>query len=131
MNNDIPFNLPEVWRLLTPYSIFFSVLLGFMIGCFYGYPLNRSAAPVFPWSLWVVGIAFVIGLGVWAVLSGVGQAEPQISRMVLWTAVCVGIPTGRFLRLRWEVFRVKRRREELPGPESELVQRGHDQNEDV
>lgn len=86
-----------------------SALLGFLVGAFYGFQMIGPRPPTYPYSLWLVGIAFVVFIGIYNLLeqqAGVGFA---LGRGILWTVTCICIPVGRWGRLHLEAWRVERR----------------------
>ena len=92
--------LEQLAEVITPGSLFVNILLGFLIGAFYGYTLNPEGPPVYPKSLLLVGYAFIVTFAAWAVLtnSPTFDAIQQIGRSVLWTVMVSSIPIGRYTR---------------------------------
>lgn len=86
-----------------------SMLLGLLIGAFYGFQMIGPRPPAYPFSLWLVGIAFVIFLGIFNTLqdqAGVGFA---LGRGLLWTVTCLSIPVGRWARIKVETWRTEQK----------------------
>lgn len=107
--------LTDALAVATPVAIGSSVLLGLLIGAFYGwYALGPEHPPVWPFALWTVGIAFVVVLGVLATMERTtGSPGASFGRAVLWTFTCGAIPLGRLLRGLTEAHVLKRKRNKL------------------
>lgn len=86
-----------------------SILLGFMVGAFYGFQMLGPRPPAYPFSLWLVGIAFVVFLGVYNTLEQQAGLGFALGRGFLWTVTCLAIPIGRWSRLHLEAWRVERK----------------------
>jgi hypothetical protein len=100
--------------LLTP-AIFSVSILGFMVGAFYGYPLDPLRRPQFPWTLFVIGMASIVAIGIAALFDTTWRIEAQWVRAILWTLLCVMIPVGRWTRQhieRWRIGRTIRKQKE-------------------
>lgn len=101
--------------VLSP-AIVTSATLGFMVGALYGFPIVGESRLVFPYTLWTVGLAFIVSLGILAA-GGNGQApvslESSAARGILWTVLCAAIPIGRGARIRVERWRIRRRTRKL------------------
>ena len=100
--------------VLSP-SIATSIILGLLVGAFYGYSIAGSALrPHFPMALWTVGLAWLVST---AILGAFGEApfrfEVAIGRMILWTILCLAIPAGRWMRTSIDLRALRRRREKL------------------
>lgn len=102
----------DVLQYVTVPSVLGSLLLGFLVGAFYGFQMIGPRPPAYPFSLWLVGIAFVVFLGVLTGLDSdleAGGLGFAIGRGVLWTVTCLAIPVGRWSRLHLEAWRVERK----------------------
>lgn len=102
-------------EFVNPSAVLGSMWLGWMIGAFYGFSLARDKPTVYPYSLWLVGLGFVVLLGVNVYLNGQGTWEFAVARAILWTIVCIFIPLGRWSRVRWEARRLTRKIRRLRG----------------
>lgn len=106
--------LPDLVTVAHAGAIATSVLLGLLIGAFYGYELvHTDVPPRYPFHLWAVGIAFVAVLAIVSVLSGKPPTlGASIGRGLLWTFTCGSIPVGRLSRglaeLRWLRHKTRR-----------------------
>lgn len=100
----------DMLSVATPTAIITTLLFGMMIGAFYGYDLEGTLPPRYPFQFWLVGLAFVAVL---AALGVSGRAEVSLphslGRAVLWTFLCGAIPIGRWLRMTYHVWRLKRK----------------------
>lgn len=89
-------------QIITPVSVATSALLGLMIGALYGYDIAPMAPLRFPWTLWSIGIAFIVMIAIFTQLSvpdtGTRLLAFAVGRGVLWTVTCLSIPLGRFIR---------------------------------
>ena len=92
--------LEQLAEIITPGSLFVNLLLGFLIGAFYGYPLNPEGPPVYPKALLIVGYAFIVTFTAWAFITASPTFDgiQQIGRSVLWTVMVSSIPIGRYTR---------------------------------
>lgn len=97
--------IAAILELVTPASILSSILFGSMIGALYGYSLAPHEPTRFPWSLYTIGVAFVVLITIITLWGGdvVTQRPDRIvafavARIVLWSITCLSIPFGRGLR---------------------------------
>lgn len=101
--------MSEFFELVTVASVASSVLFGMMIGAFYGYTLSPSGRLIYPFSLWAVGLGFIVTLAIFTVSTQLATSPGfSVGRAVLWTVTCVSIPVGRWLRFRFEEWRTQR-----------------------
>lgn len=108
-------NINAFLEVTTPLAFGSSILLGLLIGAFYGYMLSHDSPPQWPSALWLVGIAFITVL---ASVSAFQRAFPfpvelGVGRAILWTVTCASVPTGRYGRHLWDVFWMRRKRQKI------------------
>lgn len=93
--------LDQLSEIVTPTSLMANVLLGLIIGAFYGYTLKPEGPPMYPVALVLVGWAFLATFTAWAYFTGADfQPIYQFGRGILWTVTCSCIPIGRYARHR-------------------------------
>jgi hypothetical protein len=90
------------WEFVTPLSVAVSAGLGAAVGAFYGYELAPTVRPRFPWSLFSIGLAFIVLIAMFSVLQ-VSETGPRLlpfaaARAFLWMVLCASIPAARWLR---------------------------------
>lgn len=99
----------EFFELVTLASVASSALFGAMIGAFYGYTLRQEGRHIYPFTLWAVGLGFIVVLGIFTVTTDLTTTPAySVGRAALWTLTCAAIPVGRWLRMRFEEWRVSR-----------------------
>lgn len=105
---------------LQPAAVLTTATLGIFIGAFYGFELSRDARIVYPWTFWVLGVAWLVTVAILAALDpgGAYRLEPSLARVVLWTVLSAGIPLGRFLRISLYSLRLRSRTRALRRPRS-------------
>lgn len=105
-------NWDAFFQVVSVGPIIGSSILGLFVGAFYGYELNSEAPTRFPLQLFTVGLASIVFVAVWAALD---QSDPftpefQYARATLWAITCLTIPLGRWARIRFDLWRVRRKR---------------------
>jgi len=100
----------EFFQLVTPAAIASSVLFGAMVGGLYGYRLSPGGSLIYPYGLWWVGLAFIVMLTILTLATNLSTTPAySLGRAVLWTVLCAAIPVGRWLRFRFEEWRLARK----------------------
>lgn len=101
-------------RYVISPGLFTSALLGILVGALYGFQTIGEAKLSFPIALWTVGLAFVVSLGILAATEETPiTLEASVARGLLWTILCLAIPVGRGIRIRFERWRIRRATKKL------------------
>lgn len=103
--------IAAIAEIVTLTGVAASVLLGAMIGALYGYALDPHHRPIYPVQLWIVGIAFIVTIALVTGLSDdpIAPVAFSIGRGILWTVTCLAIPAGRWGRMSFEEWRLRRK----------------------
>lgn len=105
-------NVQEITEIVLGPALFTSAILGLIIGAFYGYEISGAERRAsFPTMLWTIGQAWLVST---AILGALREApfdlEPAIGRGILWTFLCLAIPSGLQARASLARWRIRRRR---------------------
>lgn len=102
--------LTNVLIVANPAAIASSILLGLLIGAFYGYMLSPGGPIHYPMALWAVGFMFIVMLALVGWLGdGIPPFDFSVGRGLLWTFTCGSIPLGRGARMWWDLRRIRAR----------------------